>query len=237
MLKKSRKKLFHWFFGAVVLCFLSGGKGTTVYANTGEIKIALEDLQTSGSDWEDVEILLYRVGDVSEEGIPTLDVSYGLGEYPEDYASLEKTAKTLAGMMTEEPLKTTRTDESGIAYFWGIDRGVYLVVIPSDNHYGVVKPFMVPVPYLTEVEGEEKLQYAVEAEPKASPHKSTPPGEDNPGKHKHKGGGGDSTQSLQPAAAVSPQTGDTAPVELYLMLGAGALVVLLAFIIYRRKRS
>jgi len=221
------------------MLFLVGGKEMAVYANTGEIKITLEDLQTTDSSRKDVEIWLYRVGNVSEEGIPTLYKSYGLSEYPKDNASLEAAAKNLAGMVSGDPLISGKTDEDGIAHFWGIEKGVYLVVIPENNSYGVVTPFMVPLPYLAKAEGGVELQYVVEAEPKASPHVPEQPDKPEKDKPDKPQGDGDKTppQNQQPNTSLSLKTGDTSAVEIYLIAAVAAIACIINFIIYRRKHS
>lgn len=215
------RKNYKWFLLTInlliytMVILMSGGK-ISVYAKpaVGELQVQLPDLKTYKSEKKNVEVRIYRVGNVTDEGIPKLDTGYVLQEYPKDNDSLEKTAKKLAGMVMEEPVRIGKTDENGYVRFEEINQGVYLVVVPEKNHYGKVTPFLVPMPYYIEVDGVvQEPEFIVKAEPKASP------------------------EGEQPERGGLAKTGDKADVSILLLVAVVSLGCMILIIDYRRRKE
>lgn len=222
-------------FTMMILVF---GRKMTVHAKAvfGELQVELTDLKTSQSERKDVEVRIYRVGTVTDEGVPQLDARYALGEYPKDNDSLEKTAKKLAGMVMDEPVKVGETDENGNVRFEEIEPGVYLVIVPEKNHYGKITPFLVPVPYCPEVDGVlQEPEYVVKAEPKASPEDEQP---EDGGKTEKPDPVPDSDAAPKPGQGENgglAKTGDKANVGIWLLAAVISLSCVTLIIKYRRK--
>lgn len=221
----------------VVLASLVLLFGSIVFAASGTISMQLKDLKTEGSKREDVPVYLYKVGTVDDQGSPSLDQKWGIEKYPKTSAELDKAAKKIAGKVPKTPEWETATDADGKAIFSDVEDGVYLIMVPDKNSYGKVSPFLLQVPSYLEVDGKlEGPIYAVEADPKAQPHGKDPGKPDKPDKHKSDKNPEPSPGST-PSPAISPKTGDTTPVELYVALLAAAVLGVVAFIFIRRRKS
>ena len=147
---------------------ISAGERTAA-AGTGEIRVRLKDLQTQLSEREGVPVEGYQVGTVDTFGKPVLEEKYGIGDYPQDSASLDQAAEKIFGMLEGEPLLEGKTDQGGNVTF-SVEEGVYLIRVKGEDRYGTVKPFLINLPYYEEVNGELRGPlYEVEAEPKAAP--------------------------------------------------------------------
>lgn len=229
MLKKGRRFKVSLVFACMLFLL---GSSIKVCAGEGEIWIRLEELHTDNSDREDVEIILYRVGDVSEEGTAVFDESYGIKGYPEDSASLEKTAEELADRVKSDPVSIQKTDAEGQVCFAGLENGIYLVVIPKGNGYGNVMPFLVSLPYYQKADDAVCSPcYIVHAKPKASPyHDDNDDGDDSDD------GGGSDDGGREAEQTASPQTGDETCAWLWLVTAAVSLTGITVGIMNRRKR-
>lgn len=168
MRERRRGRLKILVLMAACVLGISAGERTAA-AGTGEIRVQLKDLQTQLSEREGVPVEGYQVGTVDAFGKPILEERYGIGDYPQDSASLDQAAEKIAGMLEGEPLLEGKTDQGGTVAF-SVEEGVYLIRVKGEAGYGTVKPFLINLPYYEEVNGELRGPlYEVEAEPKASP--------------------------------------------------------------------
>lgn len=233
MLKNKKGTPFRISLMSFIILVLILGCNLTVCAKStaGILHVELQDLKTSKSDRKDIEVLIYKVGTVSDEGVPKLNVGDVPEEYPKDGDLLEKTAEKLAGIVKGEPAVRGKTDENGHVEFEGIELGVYLVIVPENNAYGKVTPFLVPIPYCPEVDGVvQEPQFIVTAEPKASPEKE-------PSKENEKPEKPDTVPSPNPEKnGGKAKTDDEANIEGLLLMAAGSLGCMMLIIDYRRKR-
>lgn len=224
-----RIRAFKWclIFGCL---FFMLGNSIKAHASGSDLQITLMDLKTENSGRENVEVLLYRVGDTDEEGKPVLLGQYGIESYPTDAASLDEAAIRIAGKIEENPIESGRTGPDGTVVFSNLDDGVYLAVIPEGNPYGKVTPFLISLPCVIEADGVRTVIRNVRAEPKASPYQDE--GDDDGGSDGggESDGGSENGGMEQQTRAV--RTGDENFFWLWLLLAAAALT---GIILARRK--
>lgn len=233
MLKKKKGMPFRiGLMSLIILLFILGCNFMVcAKSTTGILHVELQNLKTPKSDRKDVEILIYKVGTVSDEGIPRLNIGDVQEEYPKDNESLEKTAEKLSETVKGEPAARKRTDENGHVQFEEIELGVYLVIVPENNSYGKVMPFLVPIPYCPKVDGViQEPQFIVTAEPKASPGGESPEENEIPEKP-------DTVPNPNPEKnGGKAGTDDETNIERMLLMAVGSLGCILIMINYRRKR-
>lgn len=207
------RKLGRGFAALVLLLILAGipAEAAANQSEKGSIRIVLKDLQNENSRREDLEMRIWKVGSVDENGIPIFDAVYGISQYPEEASAVEQTADRLAGLVKGEPYGKAYADKSGVALFTNVERGIYLVTVPEKNDYGKINPFLLHLPYWDETK--ESFVYAAEAEPKASPPDSGT--SEKPG---DSGGSHGTGESSEPGQAGKVQTGDDTRVGLYAVL-------------------
>ena len=159
--------------GGICLLFLT----TKVYAADCYIEVQLEDLKSPYSDWEGVTLTLYDVGEVAETGEPSIDLVYGISEYPQTAESSQKAVLQIEKKLEEEPVMSRKTDAAGKLVFSGIDKGVYLIRAEDSSEYGIITSSLVHLPYYETVDDEEKGPlFSVKVNPKALlPGKPTVP--------------------------------------------------------------
>lgn len=131
--------------------------------------------EVDGEGIKDVSFSLYRVADISEDGI--MHLAGAFSEYQIELNHLDSTgwknaALTLAGYAYRdkvEPLQERATDASGEAVLDAVgtmDEAVYLVVGEYYKHEGIsydIQPFLIAMPVNTE---DGNLQYKVNVSPK-----------------------------------------------------------------------
>ena len=182
MRKRGRKMLLLAVFMMALVSLPAraseGGEGNS----SGSVRIHLKDLESAGSERSGVEFGLWRVGDVDEYGTPKIWEQYGIGEYPQDSASMQEAADKLEGMAADRQADLSGvTDQNGEVLFDRVAQGVYLICAAEGNPYGEISPFLVQLPYWEEVGGQMTGPiYQVEAEPKASPYPPEEPDTEEP---------------------------------------------------------
>lgn len=244
------------------MCGLIGGiclllSITKVYAADCIIEIQLEDLKVPWSDRENVIMALYDVGDVSAEGEPELDPSFGITQYPQTADDSRKAVEQIERRLTKEPILRQQTDAQGRASFSGISDGVYLIKAEQTENYGIIISSLTHLPYYEVVNDEKQGPlYTVRVNPKASrpnkpetptdtPKPSGKPGtevtptvipEQNGNQGGGNGGSGSGGSNI-PGKSQSVKTGDESrPAELLGLLGVSAALAG-AVICKRRKVS
>lgn len=241
--RKRKAKRLCGLIGGMCLLFLM----TKVYAADCYIEVQLEDLKSPYSDWEGVTLGLYDVGAVDEKGIPSIDVFYGISEYPQTAENSQKTVAKIEKKLEAEPLMSKKTDADGKIVFSGIDCGVYLIRAVDSSEYGIITSSLVHLPYYEVIEDEQRGPlFSVKINPKASlPGKPTvpvvtvtpkptvtiTPNPDAPGNP----GGNNPGNPSNPGRADGAKTGDESHVAGYgILLGISAASA--GIIIWKRRK-
>lgn len=139
----------------------------------GSITVTLPDLEGAESK-EDVQINLYKVGDLStEKGYFEFtltddfkDVEVDLNDMS-DAGDNEAVAQKLVEKVKAdsiEALESAWTDEDGKVTFSGLKHAMYMVSQGNTNAYGTFNAFVMPVPYANET----GWVYDITIEPKAN---------------------------------------------------------------------
>lgn len=208
----------------MLAAFLISAAPALAAEKEGSICIELLDLESPHSRREGVEFNFWKVGQVDENEMPSFDSVYEIDAYPTTAAGLEEAARRVAEKLEGQPVMTVRTDADGRACAEHVGRGLYLIMAAKENPYGQVSPFLVPIPYLDEKTG--TVFYEVTAEPKASPYEEEKPEKPDP-----------SVPPDHSRPAGGAQTGDTAPVEGYIILAVISLAGILLFLAYDREKK
>jgi len=137
------------------------GEVTDVYNpdDLGSITVTLPDLEGAESK-EDVQINLYKVGDLStEKGYFEFtltddfkDVEVDLNDMS-DAGDNEAVAQKLVEKVKAdsiEALESAWTDKDGKVTFSGLKHAMYMVSQGNTNAYGTFNAFVMPVPYANE---------------------------------------------------------------------------------------
>lgn len=124
-----------------------------------------------------VELKLYKVGRVVENGYVTFETEAALQSTGVDVGNLTtaddavKAAQTLADAVGSSPLASMQavTDEKGTAVFGNLDLGMYLITQGSTDTNVEVAPMLLSLPYM---EDADTWLYDVNAFPKAVVHEN-----------------------------------------------------------------
>ena len=171
---KNKARRICGLIGGICLLFFA----TKVYAVDCMIEVQLEDLKVPWSDWENVTMTLYDVGDVSTYGGPQLDSSFGIPKYPTTAEESREAVDLIEKKLIGAPVMRLQTDKKGRVNFSGLPDGVYLIKAEQTEKYGVITSALVHLPYY-EIVNDQKLGplYTVKVNPKASkPEKPQEPG-------------------------------------------------------------
>lgn len=150
-------------------------------------------------------------------------------------------AKSIKAYITEQKLtdsKTKISDSSGKVTFSGLLPGLYLVYrdagdIPSSKEGKSFEPFLVMVPSLEQKDGETVWDYNTEAFPKIGVVHSRRTSTGRTGTSISTGNyGGSSVKTGTPV-----KTGDDTQTVRYLMMLSGAGIMLVAAMMFRKKRK
>lgn len=181
-----------------------------VRAESGSITIRLKDL---GTPVEQVEMALYRVGDM-DGGTPVIDGFFHIRTFPEEAYRIEQAANTISGKLTRPPEQRLTADRDGILTFGHLETGVYLLrLLEGSDTYGDISPFLVFLPYYEN----GILRNELEIEPKASPPEEKIPPKRPP-----------DSQTLSPrTVASSSKSGAPAPVKTGDASGSDSYMTLL----------
>lgn len=176
-MEKAKKRIRKTLLSGIFITGLLLGNMNVMAAETGTIKVTLQELQSSDSSRDKIPVALYQVGIVGEDGNPTIDANYGIADYPQNAEAVSATAEKIAAFIKEEPVDEKNTDANGYVEFGNVGPGVYLVLFQMDNAYGKVSPILLNLPYYQKVDGKmEGPVYTVEISPKASANDKTEQG-------------------------------------------------------------
>lgn len=241
------------------ICGLIGGiclllLATKVYAADCIIEVQLEDLKVPWSDWKNVTMALYDVGQVSTYGEPQIDPCFGIPRYPATADDSRDAVELIEKKLTREPIMRLHTDTKGYVSFTGIPSGVYLIKAEQTENYGAITSSLVHLPYY-EIVNDQKLGplYTVKINPKAvkpqepgkpssTPNPSEKPKKDPtptitiyPGGSNGGGSGGGAGEHGVSGKSQNAKTGDESHInELWILLGMTA--VLIVWIIHKRRK-
>lgn len=252
--KKKTARRICGLIGGICLLFF----GTKVYAADCVIEIQLEDLKVPWSDWENVTMALYDVGEVTTYGEPQIDSSFGISQYPATADESREAVNLIENRLTKEPVMRLQTDTKGHVSFRGLPSGVYLIKAEQTEDYGMITPSLVHLPYY-EIVNDQKLGplYTVKVNPKAAkPEKPQNPGTPTntpkpskkpkkeptptitvrPGENDGGGnGGGSGGGNGGSGKSQNAKTGDESQTtEFWILLGTAA--VLAGWIIHKRRK-
>lgn len=176
-------------------------------AARGSVRVEFQDLECSNSSREDLPVVLCRIGKNDAEGRPVFESESLAVNDPEDVEEISDVAKKAMNMLNRLQAYETKTDTYGVAVFEDLEEGIYLVIVPDENQYGMVDPFLVTIPYYEETkEGKDGPRYDVIAAPKA----------------------------IADEKRQDVKTGDTSDAEMYLGISMAAVITAA---IVRSKRS
>lgn len=152
-----RKRVLYFTFLFLLLCFAK----TVAAEENNAVKICLKDLGTS---MENVCFEIYKVGSI-HDGFPEIEERFQIPAFPDKAYLLDHAAKKISQMISKNAEISGVTDKSGFLLFDGLKSGVYLIRETGGDSYGIISPFLVPLPYPEN--GTTKS--FIEVEPKASP--------------------------------------------------------------------
>lgn len=251
---KNKARRICGLIGGICLLFFTA----KVYAADCIIEVQLEDLKVPWSDWENVTMTLYDVGDVSTYGEPQLDSSFGIPKYPATAEESREAVDLIEKKLAEAPVMRLQTDKKGRVSFSGLPDGVYLIKAEQTEKYGVITSSLVHLPYY-EIVNDQKLGplYTVKVNPKAAkPEKPQEPGTPTntpkpsekpkkeptptitvrPGGNDGGGnGGGSGGGNNGSGKSQNAKTGDESQTtEFWILLGTAA--VLAGWVIHKRRK-
>lgn len=243
---KNKARRICGLIGGICLLFFTA----KVYAADCMIEVQLEDLKVPWSDWENVTMTLYDVGDVSTYGEPQLDASFGIPNYPATAEESREAVDLIEKKLAEGPVMGLQTDKKGRVIFSGLPEGVYLIKAEQTEKYGVITSSLVHLPYY-EIVNDEKLGplYTVKVNPKAAkPEKPQEPGtptnmpkpSEKPKKEPTptitaRPGGNDGGGNNGSGKSQNAKTGDESQTtEFWILLGTAA--VLAGWVIHKRRK-
>ena len=140
--------------------------------NTASIHIKLKDVDTP---MKGVLFDIYKLADYNpEDGTFAYDEEWGVTSLPDTSSGLDKLAEKLSKNIKGSRADTCKTNKAGEASL-KTECGIYLLVPGETEKYGEVSPFILRLPYLEEVTGQETgWVYDTEVEPKVVPPEKTP---------------------------------------------------------------
>lgn len=148
-----------------------------------------------------------------------------------------KAAKELKAIAEQRNLsgQSAVTDKNGKVYFSNLDPGMYLVTQASSLCQGesyLMDPYLISVPLGETGDGENEWQYAVESIPKTELERETESETqdetetESEAETENTSAGSSGGGSSSGTSGSSVKTGDETNIGLYVMLCAGALVVI-----------
>ena len=192
-------------------------------AGCASVTVQLEVL-SQPSQRQGVILNLYRVGEVSDVGLPVLQESYGITEYPQSARQTEKAASYIAAHLDVEAEQVLKTSAEGSAVFRDIDNGVYLLIAKSPNAYGIIDPVLFHIPYYEVIDGVKKgplFQITVKPKAAANEYQNAQQQETQNNKNQQEG--------------QDVGTGDDSNLISYILLAALAAGGILCLFIKKRK--
>lgn len=135
--------------------------------NTASIHIKLKDVKTP---MDGISFDIYKLATYSPvDGTFSYDALWGIKSLPETSGEMDKLAEQLAGEIKGGRITSCKTDKEGEASL-DAECGIYLLVPDNTKKYGDVSPFILRLPYLETVTGQEtEWVYQAEVEPKVVP--------------------------------------------------------------------
>lgn len=253
-MKKEKSEIMHrkknkiYSIGILMAVLLIGWMSSaSVFAQNyadnkkGSITLILEDIETAFSG---TSISCYLVanperGDVLQwkwiEDLRGVVVDFDQLKTAEDY---NNAAKTLAAKVKEIGLagQKAQFDESGQVVFASLEQGVYLLVQEDVGEYGIVKPFLVAIPY---VENGSEWVYDVKTRTKGIKKESVSSESPTTEKGKKERTNTEIKAKTGVRAGSSTKTGDSNWIEFYmfLLVLAGSGVIIIDIIWYKKKKE
>lgn len=168
---KKKKKWKKPVLNVLVCAGCIGLSCMTAEASKGSIRIEFRNLEYADSCRADLKVLLYRIGRTGADGLPVFEPESLTVNDPGDREEVADTAKKAISQTERLQKSEVTTDSQGVAVFEDLQEGIYLVMVPNENSYGIVDPFLVTIPYYEETdEGIKGPLYEVIAAPKAVPN-------------------------------------------------------------------
>lgn len=168
---KKKKKWKKPVLNVLVCAGCIGLSCMTAEASEGSIRIEFRNLEYADSCRADLKVLLYRIGRTGADGLPVFEPESLTVNDPGDREEVADTAKKAISQTERLQKSEVTTDSQGVAVFEDLQEGIYLVMVPNENSYGIVDPFLVTIPYYEETdEGIKGPLYEVIAAPKAVPN-------------------------------------------------------------------
>lgn len=244
-----KKNRMNWIGMLMAVLLIGWMSSASVFAQDydssakGSITMTLEDIETT---FEGTSFSCYKVADPDVgntlqwkwiEGLQDVPVDLNQLQTAEDY---KNAAETLAAKVIEIGLsgQQAQADAAGQVVFASLEQGVYLLVQEETAEYGIVEPFLIAIPYMDN--GSEWV-YDVKTQTKGTKKESMSsesPNSPTTEKEKKETSSTQTKNKTGVRTGGSTKTGDSNPVELYMILFvlAGCGIVIVDVIWYRRRR-